>query len=270
MIGFVISIGRGINGRSFLRGDSALTSNTCSSNAVHTRVAKTVRTIESKRNSGRSKAHSSPSESRRPNRVSELLRRELGLIIDDTFARTFRRAEGAPALLISVVAVKCSDDLRSARVNMSIFGTDEDRLEVMTWLRQSRKEIRFAVAQAVSMKYIPDLSFSESEMGAAVKTVNILNQLAREREAKADDVDDDEAGGKVAVDEWTSEEGEGDLDYDASGDDGLIFEDDDDEDEAELDDEEFIIEVEDADVASEKEFVERNFFNRKSAENMKR
>lgn len=208
--------------------------------------------IESRRNSRNTHNKFSHTEGRRANRVAELLRREVGSIIDNAFARTYSRSDEAPPLLISVVDVKCSDDLRNARVNVSVFGSDEDRLEAITWLRKSRREIRFELAQAVKLKYIPELSFGESEMAAAVKTVDIINQIAQKRVQKSEVAVGDEA--------WTAPSG--DLDYNAAADDGLIFEVEDDDDDDD-DDESFIIDVEDEDgdgedIVSESEFIERS------------
>lgn len=165
------------------------------------------------------------SDGRRPNRVAEMIRREIGPIIDDTYARVFRRQDGSAPVLISVVNVKCSEDLRNVRVNVSVYGTDEEKQKTLEWLRKARKEIRYKLAQSIHLKYIPELSFHESEMLAAVQTVDIINKLSREREEKSrvrsgDDATSDETDWKIS---------DNDLDYDASADDALIFEDDEDD-----------------------------------------
>lgn len=208
---------------------------------------------------------------RRPNRVSELIRREVGPIIDDYLASAFRRARPpsassssdgdaspvdaaaaaaadaaitvSPTLLVSVVDVKCSPDLRNARVSVSVLGTDDDRTKVMSWLRMIRKEIRYELAQCVTLKYMPDVSFAESELAAAANTVNILNKLANKRASKSDvnaqAADTDMAAGGPGLDDG--------LDYDASADDAIIFEDEGSEEEDDDDDGVMIIDVADAD-----------------------
>lgn len=123
-------------------------------------------------------------DGRRPNRVGELIRREISAIIDNVFAHSHRNEDKSSPVLISVIDVTCSDDLRNARVSVSVLGSDEERVNAISWLRSARKEIRYELAQSVKLKYIPELSFTESEMAQAVKTVGILNRLATEREQK--------------------------------------------------------------------------------------
>lgn len=170
-------------------------------------------------------------EGRRSNRVGEMIRREVGRIIDDTVSSTYR-SETGNTLLISVVDVKCSSDLRNARVSISVLGSNDDRREAVTYLRQSAKEIRYQLAQCIRMKYVPDLSFVESELADATNTVNILNKLAREREEKAlrrselENLSDAAIGVEAGL---PSTSRDNSLDYDASAEDALIFDDDDDE-----------------------------------------
>lgn len=123
-------------------------------------------------------------DGRRPHRVGELIRREISGIIDDAFALSHSNEDKSNPVLISVVDVKCSDDLRNARVSVSVLGSDEEKETAISWLRNARKEIRYELAQCVQLKYIPELLFTESELAQAVKTVDILNRLAREREQK--------------------------------------------------------------------------------------
>lgn len=165
-------------------------------------------------------------DGRRPNRVGELIRREISPIIDDAFARYFRLEDGESPILVSVVDVKCSDDLRSARVSVSVFGTDEQKTEALRWLRGARKELRFELAQCVHLKHIPELSFRESEMAAAVRTMSLLDTLAKEREVKSSEtVESGEESYQGAVADSVSLDDLGDFEFG-----GYIDEDDDAED----------------------------------------
>lgn len=195
-------------------------------------------------------SRSGTGEGRRPNRVGELIRREVGKIIDDTVAATYRSDTGN-TLLISVVDVKCSSDLRNARLSISVLGSNEERRQVVSYLRQSAKEIRFQLAQSIRMKYIPDLSFVESELADATNTITILNQLAKERERKSQSasspgVTPDFIGTTATTGSRAMDDS---LDYDAEAEDALIFEDDDDD----IDnlDGLHIVDVEDADEDSD-------------------
>lgn len=171
--------------------------------------------VHCKRGSGGGRDNKRRGDGRRPNRVGELIRREISPIIDDAFARSFRLEDGSSPVLVSVVDVSCSDDLRNAKVNVSIYGTDEEKSIALQWLRRSRREIRYELAQCVKLKYMPELSFAESEMLQAVKTVNILNMLAKEREMK-------QAGEEEETETVVNEQ---DLDMDASAEDAIIVDD---------------------------------------------
>lgn len=164
-------------------------------------------------------------DGRRSNRVGELIRREISAIIDDAFARSFSSQDSTAPVLVSVVDVRCSDDLRNARVSVSVLGTDEEKNSALRWLRGARKELRYELAQCVHLKYIPELSFTESEMAQAVKTVDILNMLAKEREEKQLLRSKQAAGVGTVHTGAASTATESDLDMDASADDALILDD---------------------------------------------
>lgn len=150
-------------------------------------------------------------DGRRPNRVSELIRRELAPIVDDVFAQMPTSAT-APTI-VSVVDVRCSDDLRNARVSVSVLGSDDEKKLALSWLRENRRAMRFELAQCVrGMKSVPELSFVESEVAQAVRTVGILDMLAKKRAEKEAD------GMAVAPVEAAVE----DLDMDAMADDPFV------------------------------------------------
>lgn len=164
-------------------------------------------------------------DGRRPNRVAELIRREMSPIIDDAFSRAFADDDDTSSVFVSIVDVKCSADLRSARLSVSVLGTDEQKNKALQWLKGARKELRFELAQCVQLKYIPELSFMESEMVQALKTVNVLDRLVKEREEKR--ARSLQATGEMngMLNEETLYTAGQDLDLDASADDGLILDD---------------------------------------------
>lgn len=133
-------------------------------------------------------------DGRRPNRVAELIRREISGIIDDGFSRAFANDDHASSVFVSVVDVKCSEDLRSARVSVSVMGSDQQKGVALQWLRKSKKELRYKLAQTIQLKYVPELTFSESEMGKAMDTMMMLDRLAKEREVKRKSGKDDGFG----------------------------------------------------------------------------
>lgn len=190
-------------------------------------VARRRLVVQSKRrNGGGGGRDRRRGDGRRPNRVGELIRRELSPIINDFLSRSFKSSKPvASAVLVSVVDVRCADDLRNATVSISVLGTDEQRQEVLRWLKSARKDLRFALAQAVYLKYMPDLCFEESEMSQAVKTVNVLNKLEREREGrKTGAASRGETDSVFSSISSTSLDSKGEDDMDLS-DDGIIMDD---------------------------------------------
>lgn len=181
-------------------------------------------TVQCRRGSSGSKDGKRRGDGRRPSRIGELIRREISPIIDNAFSRAFVRNEGQLKVFISVVDVKCSDDLRNARVSVSVLGTDQERQDALQWLRQARKDIRFELAHCIKMKYMPDLTFDESEMAKAVKTVNILNMLAKEREEKKETGVGDREREFDLASSASMKVSDQDLDLDISAEDAIITE----------------------------------------------
>lgn len=123
-------------------------------------------------------------DGRRPNRVGEMIRREMASIVNDAFA-TRTLSSGEQPLFVSVVNVRCSDDLRNARICVSVLGDDDQKKSAITWLKDNRRSLRYELAQCMrNLKYIPDLTFAESEVAEAVRTINIIDRLAQERREK--------------------------------------------------------------------------------------
>lgn len=91
-------------------------------------------------------------------------------------------------MLISIMDVRVSDDLRSARVKVSVLGDAGVRATAMSWLKSARRTIRHEVARELrGMKTIPELVFDESFVADSFATVGVIDRLAaerREREAE--------------------------------------------------------------------------------------
>lgn len=214
-------------------------------------------------------------DGRRPNRVAELIRREMSPIIDDAFSRAFADDDDVSSVFVSIVDVKCSGDLRSARLSVSVLGTDEQKNKALQWLKGARKELRFELAQCVHLKHVPELSFTESEMVQALKTVNVLDKLVKEREEKR--AHSSQTTGRM--DGMSNEEtpyiaGQ-DLDLDTSTDDGLILDnlDIDGVFDVDGDDDAHIVDVTDEDEVLEEmkdDDLKRTLFNVSEDENVTR
>ena len=109
-------------------------------------------------------------------RVNELLKRE---IAEDLY-RNFS-GSNFDASAVTVTRVECAADLRDANVFISIFGHENNRDGMISYLNRHRQEIVRMMIKRVKLKYTPRLKFvlDESLEGGD----NILSMLAEmERE----------------------------------------------------------------------------------------
>ena len=92
--------------------------------------------------------------SRRTRQVGELLREELSDII--------RREVKDPRIgFMSITSVEVSQDLRAARVYVSVLGSDEEREANLEALRSANWFIRRHLKPRLRMRQIPELDFRD-------------------------------------------------------------------------------------------------------------
>jgi ribosome-binding factor A len=113
--------------------------------------------------------------SRRTRQVGELIREELTDII--------RREVKDPRIgFYSLTTVEMSPDLRSAKVYVSVLGTDEERVATLTALRSASGFIRHHLKPRLRMRQIPELDFRDDrsmEHAAAIaRTITEINRGA--------------------------------------------------------------------------------------------
>ena len=155
-------------------------------------------------------------ESRRPNRVGQVVRSELSTIFASGDVRGAKRIPAGLNKMISIVDIDMSPDLRNARVKVSIIGDRKDKISAVRWLQGNTKSIRHEMAQRLKgMKRIPQLSFTHVDVGAAVDMMVKLEQLSADR--KRAESHRGEGG-----------EDEDSLDFEADDDDAFAFDDEDD------------------------------------------
>lgn len=106
-------------------------------------------------------------------RVNELLKREIASDILRLFA-TDRFDTGA----ITVTRVETTSDLREAKVYISIFDHEEERVDMIRFLNKHRKEIQARMSQNVILKYTPRLYFKlDTSIEGGDRVLGILSQL---------------------------------------------------------------------------------------------
>jgi ribosome-binding factor A len=102
---------------------------------------------------------------RRPKQVGDVVRAEL--------ARLQREELRDPAIgFATVTDVVMADDLRSARVHVSVFGAKDQFAKTVTALNHARGRLRSLVGRNCGLRYAPDLHFVEDhtlERGARIE-----------------------------------------------------------------------------------------------------
>ena len=90
---------------------------------------------------------------RRVDRVNELLRSEISYLI----ARQIK--DPRVAGVISITEVLASNDLRSARVFVSVMGHDANRREALEGIRSAASFLRRELRERVNLRHTPHLTF---------------------------------------------------------------------------------------------------------------
>ena len=108
---------------------------------------------------------SSAAPGRRPKKVGDVVRAEL--------ARLLREDLRDPAIgFATITDVVMADDLRSARVFVSVFGPEDQFKTTVEALNHARGRLRSLVGRNCGLRWAPDLHFAEDhtlERGARVE-----------------------------------------------------------------------------------------------------
>ena len=106
-------------------------------------------------------------------RVNELLKREIA----DDILRLFSGSRFDTGS-ITVTRVETAPDLRDASVHISIFGHEEERIEMIRFLNHHRKDVQARLSHNVKLKYTPRLHFKhDHSLEDGDRVLGILSQL---------------------------------------------------------------------------------------------
>ncbi len=109
--------------------------------------------------------------SQRISRVNELMRRELGLAI-------LREAPGGDTAKLTITKVDTAPNLRSAKVYISVRGSDEERELVMRHMRHIRADLQKHIGANLNLKYTPKLRLVEDRsLRTGGDVLDVLNEL---------------------------------------------------------------------------------------------
>jgi ribosome-binding factor A len=134
--------------------------------------------------------------SRRVSRVAELIKREVSqMILFDI------KDDRVGAGMVSVTNVDVAGDLQHTKIFVSIYGTDEVRMETMAGLKAVTGYVRSELGKRVRLRRTPTVMFVEdTSFDRATSVLSLINQLSLKR-AESEDPDS-------AIDEPTTEPGE--------------------------------------------------------------
>ncbi len=120
-------------------------------------------------------------------RVNELLKREIAEDVHRNFSLS-----NFDTAAVTITRVECATDLRDANVFVSIFGHEDERDRMITYLNRHRQEVIRMMIKRVKLKYTPRLHFvlDESIEGGD----RILSMLANMERENPDAFKDEEKG----------------------------------------------------------------------------
>jgi ribosome-binding factor A len=115
-------------------------------------------------------------EFKRSRRVAELLREEISQIITQELKD--------PLIgLTTVTSIKLSDDLKFARVYVSVLGDEETRDKGLRGLERAKSWIRSELGHRMDLKYIPALKFYYDETGDYAENIeSIIKKIHQDDE----------------------------------------------------------------------------------------
>jgi ribosome-binding factor A len=123
--------------------------------------------------------------------VGERIREELSTILQF-------KVKDPGVSRVTVTEVRVTPDLKLARVNYSVLGTEEERREAARALRRCNGFLRKEVGRALDLRYSPELTFFHDDGFAKVARIDhLLDLVAKE-------------AGSAAAPEGEREEGGGD------------------------------------------------------------
>ena len=112
---------------------------------------------------------------KRADRVNALLQRELGTLVSEEL-RDPRIA------FTTVTSVEITDDLRSARVYVSVLGDEDAAKKTMAALEDAKPYLRHELGSRTDLRFVPELTFVPDRSAERAVRVSRLLREARERE----------------------------------------------------------------------------------------
>jgi ribosome-binding factor A len=115
---------------------------------------------------------------RRVARVSSLIKREVSQMLLNEI-----KDDRVGAGMVSITDVDVSGDLQHAKIFVSIYGTEEAKLETMEGLKSSVGYVRRELGSRMRLRRTPSIVFVEdTSLERGDKMLNLLNQISQNRQ----------------------------------------------------------------------------------------
>lgn len=125
-----------------------------------------------------------PSDHRRTDRVAEAIRAEIATFLNSEVKDP--RVVG----LVTVTGVDITRDLRSARVFVSVMGSDAERAATFDGLESLAGHLRARVGRALRLRLAPEITFKQDE--SVARAARIESLLADLKDGRPTEDDRDE------------------------------------------------------------------------------
>ena len=121
-------------------------------------------------------------DNRRPDRVAEAIRAEVATFLSQDVKDP--RIVG----LVTVTGVDVSRDLRSAKVFVSILGSETERAATFDGLASVASHLRSRIGRALRLRLAPEITFKQDEsIARAARIETLLSQLKDGQPSGEDD-----------------------------------------------------------------------------------
>lgn len=86
----------------------------------------------------------------------------------------------------SITRVEVSNDLRHAKVHVSVMGSEEERTDTMRGLRNATGFLRHELASRLTLRYMPELVFKlDTSIEEGARILALINQVEQEELVKS-------------------------------------------------------------------------------------
>ncbi|HUO56599.1 MAG TPA: 30S ribosome-binding factor RbfA [bacterium] len=118
---------------------------------------------------------------KRADKVSEAIKREISVMLT-------QEVKDPGIHFVTVTAVETSDDLRHAKVFVSILGDEETRKESLKGLERAKGFLRRELGHRLQLRYTPEILFyHDKSLDHAMKIKGILDKLKKVEEKNKDE-----------------------------------------------------------------------------------